>query len=166
MHSPKSIRPTAGRVKEYIFSQVGEFAHGAKVLDLFAGSGALGIEALSRHAVEAVFVDKSYHSVISIKKNLQKIALDSKVVKTDVFRFLASYKAEPFNLVFIDPPYMDFEPETVLEAVEKSKIMQKGGHLVYEMSSTFTCPDTNKLLANSFRTFGDTSIGVWFLPEI
>jgi len=166
LHCPKNIRPSAGRIKEYIFSQVGEFTPGARVLDLFAGSGALGIEALSRRAEEAVFVDKSYHSILSIKKNLQKVGIESNVIKADAIRFIAAYKSEPFDLVFLDPPYNDYDPHTILEAVEKSKILQKGAHIVFEMTAGVPCPETKKILSNSFRTLGDTSIGIWFLPGL
>jgi 16S rRNA (guanine966-N2)-methyltransferase len=97
-------RPTMDRVREAIFSSLGDLVIGARVLDLFAGSGAFGIEALSRGAAEAVFVDNHPEAIETIKKNLAKTKLDGRVVRADVFRFLAG-DLTPFQLVFADPPY-------------------------------------------------------------
>jgi len=165
LHCPRDIRPTSGRIKEYIFSQVGEFTAGARIIDLFAGSGALGIEALSRKAREAVFVDKSYRSITVIRKNLQKMGLESAVIKADALRYIKNFKNEPFDLIFLDPPYREYEPSTLITAIEKSEILLKGGHLVYELSVGIPQPETQILLPNSYRTLADTSIGIWFRPD-
>ena len=164
LHCPTDIRPSSGRVKEYIFSQVFEFVTGSRVLDLFAGSGALGIESLSRKAREAVFVEKSSRSIISIRKNLLKIGIESKVHKADSLRYINHFKSEPFDIIFMDPPYRDYEPITLLEAVENSEILQSGGHLVLELPAGTAEPETQVLIPNSFRTMGDTTIGIWFRP--
>ncbi len=165
LYCPRDIRPTAGRIKEYIFSQVSEFAPGARVIDIFAGSGALGIEALSRKAREAVFLDKSVRSVTIIKRNLQKIGVEGMVLKADALRYINNFKKEPFDLIFLDPPYRDYEPSTLIQAIEKSEILQKGGHVVYEINAGLPQPESQILLPNSFRTLGDTSIGIWFRPD-
>lgn len=195
LHCPKDIRPSSGRIKEYIFSQITEYVPGSRVLDIFAGSGALGIEALSRKARCAVFVEKSQRSITSIRKNLQKIieiqskpsakiapglsatdhedslpadsrgrSFQSKVIKADALRYIKHFKSEPFDIIFIDPPYRDFEPITLLEAVENSVIMQNGGHLVLEMPTGTAEPETQVLIPNSFRALGDTTVGIWFRP--
>ena len=194
LHCPKDIRPSSGRIKEYIFSQITEYVPGSRVLDIFAGSGALGIEAFSRKARSAVFVDKSQSSIISIRKNLQKLEIQSKppskaapgpsaanpedsplpnshsrsfqskVVKADALHYIKHFKSEPFDIIFIDPPYRDFEPITLLEAVENSVILQNGGHLVLEMSTGTAEPETQVLIPNSFRALGDTTVGIWFRP--
>ncbi|MBC8277839.1 MAG: 16S rRNA (guanine(966)-N(2))-methyltransferase RsmD [FCB group bacterium] len=164
LHCPKDIRPSSGRIKEYIFSQITEFVPGSRVLDIFAGSGALGIEALSRKARSAVFVEKSQRSITSIRKNLQKLEIQSKVIKADALRYIKHFKSEPFDIIFIDPPYRDYEPITLLEAVENSVILQNGGHLVMEMSTGTAEPETQVLIPNSFRALGDTTVGIWFRP--
>jgi len=106
--SPKNaVRPTMDRVKEAIFSSLGEMIIGARVLDLFAGTGALGIEALSRGAATAIFVDEDRQSIAAIEKNLAKTQLTGRVRQQDVFGFLknAAAAAERFEIVFADPPY-------------------------------------------------------------
>ena len=100
------LRPTSQRVKEALFSAVQFYIPGARVLDLFAGSGQLGIEALSRGASRAVFVDGNEESVKIIKKNLIKTGFTaaSRVVKSDAFVYLARTE-DLFDIIFIDPPY-------------------------------------------------------------
>ena len=162
LHCPRNIRPTSGRVKEYIFSQIGQYTVGSRVLDLFAGSGALGIEALSRKASSAVFVDISYHSITAIRKNLLKFQLDSKVIRADSLKIINSFKIEPFDIIFLDPPYNEYEPITLVKALESTQILNEGGHIVIEMIAGSPEPETQNLLLTSFRTLGDTTIGIWF----
>lgn len=104
---PKTdIRPTMDRVKAAIFSSLGERVIGARVLDLFAGTGALGIEALSRGAASAMFVESDRQAVAAIERNLTKSDLKGKIRKQDVFDYLAhASTAEIFDLIFADPPY-------------------------------------------------------------
>jgi len=104
---PKSgVRPTMDRVKAAIFSSLGETVINAQVLDLFAGSGALGIEALSRGAASAVFVEDDRQSAEAIEKNLAKTKLKGRVRRQDVFVFLRQQSdAENFQIIFADPPY-------------------------------------------------------------
>jgi 16S rRNA (guanine966-N2)-methyltransferase len=96
-------RPTADRVREALFSMLGDVA-GASVLDLYAGSGALGIEALSRGADSAVFVERDAQAVAAIERNLAAVGVEATVVRQDVVRFLARADGA-FDLVFCDPPY-------------------------------------------------------------
>lgn len=106
--SPKTgVRPTMDRVKAAIFSSLGELVVGARVLDLFAGTGALGIEALSRGAESALFVEQDRASVVAIEKNLATTKLSGRVRSSDVFRFLkhAPTSDERFRIIFADPPY-------------------------------------------------------------
>lgn len=102
-----NIRPTADRVKESVFNILGESVVGSKVLDLFAGSGALGIEALSRGASEAVFVDHHPTSVQAIKRNLAAVEeTRGRVFQFDPLKGMGQLKAAaPFDIVFLDPPY-------------------------------------------------------------
>jgi 16S rRNA (guanine966-N2)-methyltransferase len=96
-------RPTADRVREALFSMLGDVT-GARVLDLYAGSGALGIEAISRGAASAVFVERDPQAVAVIERNLAALGVEADVVRQDVLRFLARADG-PFELVFCDPPY-------------------------------------------------------------
>jgi 16S rRNA (guanine966-N2)-methyltransferase len=96
-------RPTADRVREALFSMLGDVG-GSRVLDLYAGSGALGIEALSRGADSAVFVERDPRAVAAIRRNLASIGVEATVSRQDVMRFLAGADG-PFDLVFCDPPY-------------------------------------------------------------
>jgi len=100
-------RPTSDRVREALFSILGERVVDARVLDLFAGSGALGIEALSRGAARATFVDNAAPAIRAIGANLEALGADAEVVRAEVRRFLggASRSARQYDLLFLDPPY-------------------------------------------------------------
>lgn len=104
---PKSAtRPTMDRVKAAIFSSLGELVIASRVLDLFAGSGALGIEALSRGAANAVFVDEDRQSATTIEKNLAKAHVDGRIYQENVFNFLRRPPpAKKYRIIFADPPY-------------------------------------------------------------
>ena len=100
------VRPTMDRVKAAIFSSLGEQVVAARVLDLFAGTGALGIEALSRGAASALFVEENRAAVLAIEQNFIRTKLRGQVRKQEVFAFLESARArERFDLIFADPPY-------------------------------------------------------------
>jgi 16S rRNA (guanine966-N2)-methyltransferase len=102
----RGVRPTMDRVKAAIFSSLGEFVAGARVLDLFAGSGGLGIEALSRGAASAVLVDSDRRAVETIERNLARTAVKGTVYCRDVFDFLRMDPAgKLFDIIFADPPY-------------------------------------------------------------
>jgi 16S rRNA (guanine966-N2)-methyltransferase len=102
----RGVRPTMDRVKAAIFSSLGDAIIGARVLDLFAGSGALGIEALSRGAGSAIFVEDDRQSAEAIEKNLGKTKLKGRIRHQNVFDFLRQRSnAEKFQVVFADPPY-------------------------------------------------------------
>jgi 16S rRNA (guanine966-N2)-methyltransferase len=102
----RATRPTSDRVREALFSILGPIG-GARVLDLFAGSGALGIEALSRGAAEAVFVDSDARASAAVRRNLDALGVEARIHRRDAFAWLtsASEGEEPFDLVFADPPY-------------------------------------------------------------
>jgi 16S rRNA (guanine966-N2)-methyltransferase len=136
--SPKSgVRPTMDRVKAAIFSSLGEIVIGARVLDLFAGTGALGIEALSRGAESALFVEEDRQSIAAIEKNLAKARFKGRVRQQDVFGFLKSAGAEKFRIVFADPPYEKMksgEPftEKLLDNEVLPNLLESGGIFVLE----------------------------------
>lgn len=129
----RQTRPTADRVKEALFSIIQFDVPGARVLDLFGGSGQLGIEALSRGAKHAVFVDESDAACKLIKDNLRRTKLenDAKVVRSDYMAFLNSCH-EKYDLIFLDPPYAEVFLENSLNRISEIDILQSGGIIVAE----------------------------------
>lgn len=116
---PPGTRPISDRAREGVFSSLAGRVPGAAVLDLYAGTGAAGIEALSRGAERATFVERSAQAIRAIHDNLEraKVAARADVVKVDVQRFLDG-EPQPFDVVFLDPPY-DTAPEGVAADLEK-----------------------------------------------
>lgn len=102
-----ATRPTSDRVREALFSVLGRSIDGVRVLDLFAGSGALGIEALSRGAAAAVFVDRAPAAITAIRANLDALGIDAAVHRISARNALraAAARGEAYDLVFLDPPY-------------------------------------------------------------
>ena len=137
---PHDLRPSMDMVREAAFSALGDFVTDARVLDLFAGSGAYGIEAMSRGAAEAVFVDKHPKSIDAIRINLSKAKLAGKVIREDVFRFLER-RAERYRIAFADPPYVkevgdrDYARE-LLANESLVAAVERGGLLVLERAPT------------------------------
>lgn len=111
IHSPKGvdIRPTSDRLKESLFGILGAFVIDKAVLDLFSGTGNLGIEALSRGARSCIFVDNNPRCIAAIKKNLEALGIrdEAKVVLKDAFKYVkeAEAKGFKFDIIFLDPPY-------------------------------------------------------------
>lgn len=126
-------RPTADRVKEALFSVIQFDIPGAAVLDLFGGTGQLGIEALSRGASSAVFVDAGDAPCKLIRENLRRTKLESqaKVVRSDYLEYL-SRCAEKFGIIFLDPPYAEVFLENALKCITEIDILQSGGIIVTE----------------------------------
>jgi 16S rRNA (guanine966-N2)-methyltransferase len=114
----RGVRPTSERVREALFGALGSLGavEGARVLDLFAGTGALGIEALSRGAAAATFVDDDPASVAAVEANLAATGLIGAVVRRDVLRYLASTQGE-YDLALVDPPYAFDKWEQLLAAL-------------------------------------------------
>jgi 16S rRNA (guanine966-N2)-methyltransferase len=136
---PKSeVRPTMDRVKAAIFSSLGDEIIGARVLDLFAGTGALGIEALSRGAASALFVEENSSAVATIERNLARTKLEGHVRKQEVFAFLRSAQGrDPFRIIFADPPYEKTKSggeftQMLLENVSLAEMLEPTGIFVLE----------------------------------
>ena len=126
-------RPTTDRVKEALFSIIQFEIQGANVLDLFGGTGQLGIEALSRGAKRAVFVDFQANACRLIRENLKLARLDgdAQVVQSDYLAYLDRCK-EKFQIVFLDPPYAEVFLETALKRITEIDILQSGGIIIAE----------------------------------
>lgn len=119
-------RPTTDRVKEALFSILQFDLPGTRVLDLFGGTGQLGIEALSRGAREAVFVDAREEACRLIRENLKRTSFTGKVVRGDYLTYLAQCR-EKFNIIFLDPPYAEVFLENALNRITEIDILQSGG---------------------------------------
>ena len=126
-------RPTTDRVKEALFSIINFDIPGAAVLDLFGGTGQLGIEALSRGAVSAVFVDAREDSCKLIKENLKRTKLDScaKVLRSDYMDYLNRCR-DKFQIIFLDPPYAEVFLENALKRITEIDIVESNGIIVTE----------------------------------
>lgn len=126
-------RPTADRVKEALFSIIQFDIPGAKVLDLFGGTGQLGIEALSRGAVSAVFVDAGEKACALIRENLKRTKLEQqgRVVRSDYLDFLRRSR-ETYDIIFLDPPYAEEFLENALNLITEIDILQTNGIIIAE----------------------------------
>ena len=126
-------RPTADRVKEALFSIINFDIPGAKVLDLFGGTGQLGIEALSRGAAEAVFVDAREDACKIIRENLRRTKLEKegRVARSDYLDYLKRCR-EKFSIILLDPPYAEVFLENSLKIITEIDILRSGGIIVAE----------------------------------
>ncbi len=126
-------RPTSDRVKEALCSIIQFDIPGAAVLDLFAGTGQLGIEALSRGAARAVFVDAAANACKLIEENIRRTKLEaqSRVIKSDYLSFLRTTK-EKFDIILLDPPYAEVFLENALKLITEIDILQSGGIIITE----------------------------------
>jgi 16S rRNA (guanine966-N2)-methyltransferase len=149
-------RPTADRVREALFSMLGDVG-GAHVLDLYAGSGALGIEALSRGAESAVFVERDPRAVGAIERNLAAVGADARIVKQDAGRFLSRGEGT-YDLVFCDPPY-DFASRLAGTLAERlPAVTPPGARIVTESDKRNPLELPFPLVTE--RTYGDTRIAI------
>jgi len=134
------IRPTTDNVKESLFNIIQFDIEGRRVLDLFAGTGQLGIECLSRGASSAVFVDESTAAVKIVKENLKTCALEGAVFQTDAISFLRSCTVK-FDIIFVDPPYDSDLYEEVLKTINLVDILSDGGIIICEARRTRQLPE-------------------------
>ena len=125
------IRPTTDKVRQALFVKLQFFLPGAKVLDLFCGTGAMGIEALSRGADDVVFVDKDARSVQMTKTNLKNMEITAKVFKCDACAFLERCQ-DKFDLIILDPPYKSGLYEKVLPIIFDKQLLSDEGIVVCE----------------------------------
>ena len=161
--SAAHLRPTTDRVRESLFNLL---AHGnspplegARVLDLFAGTGALGFEALSRGASRALFVDDGAKSRALLRENTDKLQMigNSKIYRRDATR-MGENRGDPYDLVFLDPPYGKSMGEKALASCEKGGWLAAGALIIWEESAAVTPPSGYTLLDQ--RKYGDTYISI------
>lgn len=130
----EGTRPITDRVKTALFGVLGDRVQGARVLDLFAGTGSVGIEALSRGAPCVVFVDRSPKALRVLRENLRRTRLEegAQVVRSDAFRYL-SHAEEPFDLIYVAPPQYHGLWKEALLAIEESGSLAPGGEVVVQI---------------------------------
>jgi len=165
LHVPRrGVRPTMDRVKAAIFSSLGDAVIGQKILDLFSGTGGLGIEALSRGASSALFVDSDRQSIATIEKNLVKAKLDGRVRQQDVFEFLrrSSFK-EKSGIIFADPPYEKTPTgerftEKLLRDNSLPKLLEPDGIFVLEKRPAEELPESPFWKVSRRKTYGATEV--------
>ena len=163
--SSSGIRPTADRVRESIFNVLGQRCDGLWVLDLFAGTGAMALEALSRGAKAALLVDSHVESVCLCKQNRAALGLEaqSEVWHMDVFLALSRCKTQgrSFELVFADPPYAFREWEKLLSAILEEDVLSPGGRLLVERGKRCALPALPEALSLQRELkFGDTVVSM------
>ena len=163
-------RPTTDFVRQAIFSILGEHVFDARVLDLFCGSGALGLEALSRGAASCVFVDEHRQAISVTDENLKKAKLDGgRTVKADVFSFLQR-DLTTYDLILADPPYWKGYGDTDLVAklLALSNLPDRlapTGHLIAEISSNQPTPTSPYFQLLDRREYGSSAILIFVHPE-
>ena len=167
----KGSRPTSDKVREALFSILGDNIHDSNCMDLFAGSGSLGLEALSRGAASCLFVDMSRESSIAIEKNLNKTRLQNgKVKRQKVSAYLRSCESI-FDVIFADPPY-DFSDDIKnLEELFFSnnfyKILKNQGIFILETrKSEAELPTTKELALKDVRVYGGTQLNLFIRQHI
>jgi 16S rRNA (guanine966-N2)-methyltransferase len=160
----RGVRPTMDRVKAAVFSSLGDAVAGACVLDLFAGSGALGIEALSRGASSAVFVEEDRQSAEIVERNLAKTELKGRVRQQDVFDFLRqACRAETFQIIFADPPYEktnygESYTAKLLSNEALPRLLDSSGVFVLEKRPKETLPEMKLWRIIREKTYGATEV--------
>jgi 16S rRNA (guanine(966)-N(2))-methyltransferase RsmD len=154
----EATRPTADRVREALFSILGDRVGGARVLDLFAGSGALGLEALSRGAVSATFVDSAPAAIRALRANLEALGAEAEVVRADALRWLRSApaSARQYDLVFLDPPYRRAGELGAPLSAALAPVLAAGALVVAEADRR--APLELTMPATDERRYGDTLI--------
>ncbi len=157
-------RPTADKVKEGIFSAVQFELSGARVLDLFAGSGQMGIEALSRGAAHAVFIDSSLRSIRCVNENLRNTGFErvSEVINRDSYDYI-KLTAQKFDIIILDPPYHHSHISNILPFAAKK--LREGGLIIceYEKEADEPAAPDGMILRKTYR-YGKINVSIFYMP--
>lgn len=166
----QDTRPTGDRVKETLFNVLGQWLEGERVLDLYAGAGSLGLEALSRGGEAATFVEHSRQVMAVLEQNARKLGFfpQSRLLTTSVDKALRqlSGAGERFTLVFADPPYAKEACGRVLELLGKSGVVEPGGRVVLEHGRGESLPPSTPHFERiDERRLGDTVLSLYEAPQ-
>ncbi len=153
-------RPTQDRIKQAIFSSFAAKVPGAHVLDLYAGTGSLGIEALSRGAASATFVESNAAVCATLKENLEYCRLEGNIVCRDVPAYLAEGSGPTFDIILADPPYLKGKHEAVSSGMIRllAGKLNPGGLLVWEHDSRNSWPAQTALKLLKTTRYGETAV--------
>ena len=153
-------RPTTGRVRESIFSILQHDIVDAEVLDLFAGSGAMAIEAISRGAQTAVMVESKFRAADVIRKNLEFCELDLRLIVADYKKGISILSSEErrFDLIFADPPYGSVVPDRLFDLLVEFSLFKSGGFLIMEHAGDYA-PASERVIKT--RRFGHSAISIY-----
>ena len=169
----RTIRPTSARAREAVFNMIGSEVRGAPVLDLFAGTGAMGLEALSRGAATAVFVDNNSAAARLLGRNIDRCGFTDRatVVRRDAtkgFGFLREFvPAAGFSLIFIDPPYRQKIDGLILDKLGRAGILAESGLLIFEHAAERRLPEEiGRLQLVDQRQYGEAGFGFYRCLEI
>ncbi|MCW4681003.1 16S rRNA (guanine(966)-N(2))-methyltransferase RsmD [Bacillus pumilus] len=162
----QSTRPTTDKVKESIFNMIGPYFDGGWALDLFAGSGGLGIEALSRGFDHCIFVDRDMKAIQTIKGNLNQLELidQSEVFRNEAKRALAAIvkREESFQAIFLDPPYKDQQLKALLDMIDEHALLTDDGVIVCEHDKDVILPEeAGQLYISRQELYGLTGITIY-----
>jgi 16S rRNA (guanine966-N2)-methyltransferase len=160
----KHIRPTTDRVKETLFNKLMGYFPDARVLDLFAGTGNLGLESLSRGAAHVAFVDDHPKSLAVLRENLAELEIRDgyKIHSIDVFKFLKRYEGDDFNVIFADPPFTERLAERVMAAIALSKVWAPGAVIAIESGTKEPISDDyGRLNLLDRKKFGDKTLSLF-----
>ena len=165
-----STRPTTDKVKEAIFNMIGPYFQGGDGLDLFAGSGGLGIEALSRGLDLVIFVDKEGKAIHTIKENLSICKLDGKaeVFRNDAERALKALqkREKSFDYIFLDPPYKKQQLEKMLTFIDETGLLKDEGVIVCEHGSDISLPEAvNRLQQVRHEKYGIIGVSIYSIQN-
>ena len=153
----EGTRPTLDRVKESLFGMIQTYIQNSQVLDLFAGSGALGLEAISNGAKTCYLIDNNKEAIKTIKQNSQNFDEDLKIINIDYKKFLKETN-EKFDIIFLDPPYKENQMDKSLRIIEERNLLNKDGIVVceYEIGN----PKTNLNLIKE-KSYGSKKIKIF-----
>lgn len=173
LKAPKgwNTRPTGDRVKESIFSILGDIVLDARVLDLFSGTGSLALEALSRGAASAILVDRGVDSIRVIRENVIHTGFVDRVqvVREDAIQAIKrmNRNSEAFDLIFCDPPYNMGWGERILAAVDEFETIRADGLLVFEHAKHEILPEVLKRIARKrIECYGETTVSFYQTREV
>lgn len=170
----KGTRPTTDKVKEALFSMIGPYFEGGTALDLYAGTGGLGIEALSRGMEAAVFVDMEQNALDTVRANLKaaKVEAQAEVYRNDAGRALAALekRGRAFDLVFLDPPYRLKHGDELMMTMAAKKLLKSDAVIVLEHESGYEYPENIPGFSRTRQSvYGETTISIYqyeaALPE-